>query len=77
MLQHSTHLFLKELKANGNSKYYKLNQTHKKYEIWQRDSLDLEIYRREIAKHKFNYIHFNSVAGKWKSANDDIEYYFS
>lgn len=76
-LKYSSYLFLKELKANGNSKYYEVNKTNKKHEIWERDSLDVEVYSREVAKQKLNYIHFNPVTGKWKFAKDDLNYYFS
>ena len=76
-LKHSFHLFLKELKAKGNSKYYEVNKTNKKYEIWKRDSLGVEFYSCEVAKQKLNYIHFNPVTGKWKLAKDGLNYYFS
>ena len=67
----------KELKANGNSKYYEVNEVNKKHEIWQRDSLGVEIYNREVAQQKLDYIHFNPVTGKWKLAKDDLDYHFS
>ncbi len=40
------------------------NAVNKKHEIWQRDSLGIEIYNRAIAQQKLNYIHFNPVSGK-------------
>ena len=76
-LKHSAHLFLKELKINSNLKYYEVNQTNKKHEIWQRDSSGVEIYSRQVAKQKLDYIHFNPVSGKWNLAKDDIDYHFS
>jgi putative transposase len=76
-LKHSAHLFLKVLKVNGNLKYYEVNEANKKHEIWQRDSLGIEIYTREVAKQKIDYIHFNPVTGKWQLAKDDLDYYFS
>ena len=76
-MKHTAHLFLKELKANGNSKFYEVNQANKNHEIWQRDSLGVEIYSREIAKQKLDYIHFNPMMGKWKLSIDDLDYQFS
>ena len=76
-LKHTAHLFLKELKANGNLKHYEVNQANKNHEIWQRDSLGVEIYSREVAKQKLDYIHFNPVTGKWKLSKDDLDYHFS
>jgi hypothetical protein len=58
-LKHSSHSFLKEIKANGNPKYCEVNKTNKKHKIWQRNSLGGEVYSREVAKQKLNYIHFN------------------
>ena len=52
LLKYSAHLLLRQLKVNGNSKYYEVNEANKKHEIWQRDSLDIEIYMREVAKQK-------------------------
>ena len=76
-LKHTAHFFLKELKANGNFKHYEVNQANKKHEIWQRDSLGIEVYSREVAKQKLDYIHFNPVSGKWNLAKDDLDYHFS
>ena len=77
LLKHSSHLFLKELKANGNLNLYEVNQANKKHEIWQRDSLGVEIYSRDVAKQKLDYRHFNPVSGKWNLAKDDLDYHFS
>lgn len=76
-LKHTAHLFLKELKANDDLKHYEVNQANKKHEIWQRDSIGIEVYSREVAKQKLDYIHFNPVSGKWNLAKDDIDYHFS
>ena len=76
-LKYTAHLFLKELKANGDLKHYEVNQANKKHEIWQRDSLGIEVYSREVAKQKLDYIHFNPVSRKWNLAKDDIDYHFS
>ena len=76
-LKYLSYLFLKELKTNGNLKYYEVNKTNKKHEIWKRDFLGVEVYSREVAKQKLNYIHFNPVTGKWKLAKDGLNYYFS
>ena len=56
---------------------YEVNAANKKHEIWQRDSLSIEIYSRAVAMQKLQYIHFNRVSKKWQLAKDDLEYYFS
>jgi putative transposase len=77
LLKYSAHLFLKQLQAEGQSLLYEVNAANKKHEIWQRDSLGIEIYSRAVAKQKLDYIHFNPVSGKWQLAKDDISYYYS
>ena len=54
-----------------------MSALNKSHEIWQRDSLGIEIYDKEIAKQKLNYIHFNSVSGKWQLSKNDLDYYYS
>ena len=42
-LKYTAHEFLKTLKHNGKSKPYEVNAANKKHEIWQRDSLSIEM----------------------------------
>jgi putative transposase len=77
LLKHTAHLFLKQLKVNGKANLYEVNASNKKHEIWQRDSLGIEVYSKEVAKQKLDYIHFNPVSGKWMLAKDDLSYHFS
>ena len=76
-LKYTAHEFLKKLKQNGESEKYQVNASNKKHEIWQRDSLSVEIYTRDVARQKLDYIHFNPVSGQWSLAKDDLDYYYS
>ena len=76
-LKYTAHEFLKKLKMSQQSVLYEVNAANKKHEIWQRDSLSIEIYNRAVAMQKLQYIHFNRVSKKWQLAKDDLEYYFS
>ena len=76
-LKHTAHEFLKKLKVSGQSGLYEVNAANKKHEIWQRDSLSVEIYSKAVAMQKLNYIHFNPVSKKWMLAKDDLSYYWS
>ena len=76
-LKYTAHEFLKALKQNGTSKLYEVNAANKKHEIWQRDSLSIEISTRDFAKQKIDYIHFNPVSGKWNLAKDYLDYFYS
>jgi putative transposase len=76
-LKYTAHEFLKKLKTSAQSHLYEVNAANKKHEIWQRDSLSVEIYSRAVAIQKLLYIHFNPVSGKWQLSNDDLGYYYS
>ena len=56
LLKYTAHMLLKQLKAAGQSGLYSVNTSNKKHEIWQRDSLSIEIYSRDVAAQKLNYI---------------------
>lgn len=77
LLKYTAHNFLKQLKLENRSFLYEVEVANKKHEIWQRDSLSIEIYSQEVAKQKLNYIHNNPVNGKWQLAKDDLQYHFS
>jgi len=77
LLKYTSHVLLKQLKAEGRSHLFEVRAANKKHEIWQRDSLGIEIYSRSVAKQKLDYIHFNPLSGKWKLANDDLGYFYS
>ena len=76
-LKFTAHMLLRQLKAEGKSHLYSVNASNKKHQICQRDSLGIEIYSRETAGQKLNYIHFNPVSGKWLLAKDDLDYFYS
>ena len=76
-LKYTAHEFLKQLKKDGKCGDHKVTAPNKKYEIWQRDSLSIEIYTGSVAAQKLNYIHFNPVSRKWKLSKDDLDYHYS
>jgi len=77
LLKFTSHTLLKQLKLEGKSCLYKVNASNKEHEIWQRDSLGVEIYSRKVAQQKLDYIHANPVKGKWLLSKDDISYQYS
>jgi|SRR5437868_4211911 len=76
-MKFTAHKFLDQLKTRGDAHLYCVDACNKKHEIWQRDSLGIEIYSRAVAKQKLEYIHSNPVRGKWKLAEDDLSYHYS
>jgi REP element-mobilizing transposase RayT len=77
LLKYTGHEFLKLLKMEGKSSLYEVNAANKKHEIWQRDSLGIEIYSTKVARQKLEYIHNNPVNGKWQLAEDYLSYHYS
>ncbi len=76
-MKFTAHKFKKFLEIENKLHLYKVGAANKMHEIWQRDSLGVEIYSRAVAKQKLEYIHGNPVRGKWSLAKDDISYYYS
>ena len=76
-LKYTAHEFLKKLKVSGQSVFYEVTAANKKHEIWQRDSLSVELYSRAVAMQKLQYIHSNPVSGKWLLSKDDLNYHYS
>ena len=76
-LKFTAHEFKKKLKRTGGLENYKVQAANKEYQFWQRDSLGIEIWSREVAKQKLDYIHHNPVSGKWQLAKDYISYHYS
>jgi putative transposase len=78
-LKHTAHEFKKMLiKENVNKlSNYAINAPNKKYEFWQRDSLAVHLYGKDIAYQKLDYLHANPLAAHWQLANDPCEYEYS
>lgn len=54
-----------------------VNLKDRQYQIWQRNSLSVEMFSREVMEQKLDYIHNNPVQGKWMLVNDLIDYKYS
>ena len=49
----------------------------RKFQIWQRNPLAIELYSRKILEQKLDYIHNNPVQGKWMLADSPLNYKYS
>lgn len=78
-LKYTAHEFRKRLyKKNKNEILsYQVDAHNKEHEFWQRDSLAIFLYSKEIAFHKLDYIHYNPVAEHWQLVKDPCEYKYS
>ena len=79
-LKYTAHAFKKMLiSENGvdalNS--YAVNASNKNYEFWQRDSLAIHLYTREVAYQKLNYIHNKPMGKNWDLVTHTSDYVYS
>lgn len=79
LLKYTAHMFKKKLQSKGGKLLlpYKVNSATKEYEFWQRDSLAIPIFSRQVALQKLKYIHNNPLAEHWKLASHPCDYKYS
>jgi 2-polyprenyl-3-methyl-5-hydroxy-6-metoxy-1,4-benzoquinol methylase len=79
-LKYTAHQFKKVIKPS-ELENYELNAAIKSHELWQRDSLVIELYSPKVAYQKLayihTYIHLNPMANKWNLVSDRIKYHYS
>ena len=76
-LKYRAHEFRKLIRKDGKLSLYKVDAENKKHEFWQRDSLAVHLYSREVAFQKLKYIHHNPLAEHWQLVKDPCEYKYS
>jgi putative transposase len=78
-LKYTAHIFKKMLREEGVEKLnaYKTDAENKKYEFWQRDSLAIPLFTRNVAMQKLNYLHNNPLAEHWNLVKDPCDYKYS
>ena len=77
-LKFTAHEFKRLLKDNNEAlSKYAVNAHNKEYEFWQRDSLAIHLYSRQVMLQKLNYIHLNPLAAHWNLVNNPCDYYYS
>jgi hypothetical protein len=76
---YTAHTFKKMLRNEGHGKLdaYKVDAENKDYEFWQRDSLAIPLFTREVALQKLNYIHNNPLKEHWNLVKDPCDYKYS
>jgi hypothetical protein len=64
---------------NGDPLYHKLkvNAADRQYQVWERNSLSIDLFTEEIFLQKLNYIHNNPMQPKWNLATLPEDYYYS
>lgn len=56
---------------------FEVNAKDRKYQIWERNPLSIDIFSREVLLQKLNYIHNNPIQEKWKLSATPEEYKYS
>lgn len=74
-IKHTSREFKKQLEKDGGLKDYEVNSIDRKYNFWQRNSLNVELFTVAVFNQKLNYIHHNPV--KAGLCNLPEAYYFS
>ena len=78
-LKYTAHEFKKMLNNEGGNRLtsYQVDAANKKYEFWQRDSLAVHLYTKEVAYQKLDYTHYNPCSANWQMVTDPCDYIYS
>ncbi len=78
-LKFTSKYFLKNLKQTNPEflKRFFVNKRDRKYQFWQRNSLDIDISSEKIFDQKLNYIHNNPLQPKWNLVENPVDYKYS
>ena len=78
-LKYTAHTFKKMLRQEGYQRLipYKIDSENKAYEFWQRDSLAIPLFTREVALQKLNYIQNNPLKPHWDLVKTPCDYKYS
>ncbi len=79
LLKFTARSILKFMLMNENPLLHKLKvkAADREYQVWERNSLSLDIYSQPFLKQKMEYMHNNPIQDKWKLAAPPEEYMFS
>jgi putative transposase len=58
-------------------KKFMVNKQDRKFQIWQRNPLAIELYTSKVLEQKLNYIHNNPVQKKWMLSETAMDYKYS
>ena len=57
--------------------FLKVTTPDRKYQVWKRNSLSIEIYSEKVFLQKMNYVHNNPIHAKWRLADLPENYLYS
>jgi REP element-mobilizing transposase RayT len=79
LLKFTASRILKHMLKNKNPliEQLRVNAADREYQVWERNSLSIDIHSRSLFQQKLEYIHHNPLQPKWNLASVPEEYYFS
>jgi putative transposase len=79
LLKFTARSILKFMKMNddGLLPRLKVKDADREYQVWERNSLSIDLYSPAFFEQKFDYLHNNPVHPKWKLATFPEEYWYS
>ncbi len=77
--KYTAHQFLKVLKKSDENllKLFFVNKADRKYQFWQRNTLDIEVFSEKMFDQKLVYIHNNPLQKHWRLVDDAGKYRYS
>jgi putative transposase len=79
LMSFTAHEFKKHLikvEAGKLEEYY-VGDADRKYQFWERNPLPVNVFSKEMAEQKLDYIHLNPLQEKWNLATEPENYYYS
>jgi hypothetical protein len=70
-------LYLKANNRHETLHAHTVNDIDRVIQIWERNSLSIDIYTLPVFNQKLNYIHNNPLQDKWQLVNDPNDYKYS
>jgi REP element-mobilizing transposase RayT len=77
LLKYTAHHFKQYATNTGNLASFYVDAANKEFEFWQRDSLAVRLYTRNVAFQKLHYIHQNPLHERWNLCTRPEDYRFS
>ena len=74
-IKHTSKEFKKMLEIDNKIQAYEVKAIDRKYNFWQRDSLNIELFTAAVFQQKLNYMHYNPA--KANLCNLPEDYHFS
>ncbi len=78
-MKYTAHELLKDLQVYHPQvlPYFQVGLSNREYQFWERNSLPVELYSKEICEQKIEYIHANPIQEKWSLCQEPADYRYS